>query len=90
MYFLEKGDGKEKERERNINMRVKHWLVVSHMCPDQERYLTHNPGVWLDLGIKVAIFPFARWCPTNWAMWSGCYTVVYVKKKKVSGASKIH
>ena len=28
--------GREKERERNITVREKHPLVVSHTCPNQE------------------------------------------------------
>ena len=32
--FLERGDGREKERERNVDEREKHRLVVSLMSPD--------------------------------------------------------
>ena len=31
--FLERGGGREKERERNINAQNKHWLVASHTPP---------------------------------------------------------
>ena len=32
--FLERGEGREKERERNIDVREKHRLVASHTAPD--------------------------------------------------------
>ena len=31
--FLERGEGKEKERERNIDVKEKHQLVSSHTGP---------------------------------------------------------
>ena len=31
--FLERGEGREEERERNINVREKHWSVASHTRP---------------------------------------------------------
>ena len=34
--LLERGGGREKERERNINVREKYRLVASHMRPDQQ------------------------------------------------------
>ena len=33
IYFLERGEGRKKERERNINVKEKHQLVASHMHP---------------------------------------------------------
>ena len=33
--ILKRGEGKEKKRERNVNMREKLWLVALHRCPDQ-------------------------------------------------------
>ena len=41
--FLERGKRREKEGERNIDVREKHRLVASHMCPN--RGLGHNPGM---------------------------------------------
>ena len=32
--FLERGEGRKKERERNIDVREKHLLVASLTCPD--------------------------------------------------------
>ena len=32
--FLERGEGRKKERERNIDVREKHRWVTSCMCPD--------------------------------------------------------
>ena len=34
-FFLERGEGREKERERNINVREKYRSVSSHTCPNQ-------------------------------------------------------
>ena len=33
--FLEREEGKEKEREKNIDVKEKQRLVASHMHPDQ-------------------------------------------------------
>ena len=45
--FLERGEGRDKERERNINVREKHHLVASHMHPDPGDW-TLNPGMCPD------------------------------------------
>ena len=34
--ILERGEGREKERERNIHMREKHQSVASHMPPTRD------------------------------------------------------
>ena len=44
--FLERGEGKEKERERNIDMREIHQSVASH--PPPTGALAHNPGMCPD------------------------------------------
>ena len=31
----EREGGEGMERERNINVKEKHWSVASHVCPDQ-------------------------------------------------------
>ena len=36
LFILETGEVKEKERERNMDMKEKHQSVVSLACPDQE------------------------------------------------------
>ena len=66
MDFRKRGRGGEREREKHIDVRKKHWLVASHMhaiepgmCPDWES----NPqpfGVQDD-------------APTNWATWPGLF-----------------
>ena len=33
--ILGRGERRDKERERNIDVREKHESVASHMCPDQ-------------------------------------------------------
>ena len=49
--FLEKREGREKEKERNIGMTEKHWLVQAR-----------NAGVSLT-GTRPAAFCCAQWCP---------------------------
>ena len=44
--FLERGEGREKERERNINVWKIHQLVASWMPPTED--LAHNPGMYPD------------------------------------------
>ena len=44
--FSERGEGRGKERERNINVREKHQLAASHMTPSRD--LAHNPGMCTD------------------------------------------
>ena len=63
--FLERGEGREKERERNITVREKHWSVASLTCPDQGPNLQPSHVPWPR--IKRAAFHFAEWRPTNWA-----------------------
>ena len=41
--FLERGEGKEKDRERNISVGETHGSVASHTLPTGE--LAHNPGM---------------------------------------------
>ena len=40
--FLERGEGREKKRERNINVRNINWLPSIHAPAGN---LTHNPGI---------------------------------------------
>ena len=40
--FLERGEGREKERDRNINVPEKHQSIVSHMLPTAD--LARNPA----------------------------------------------
>ena len=44
--FLERGEGREKEWERNIDVRDKHQSVPSCTCPNQDQI--HNPGMCPD------------------------------------------
>ena len=60
--FLERGEVGEKQRERNINMREKHGLFASCMCPDWD--LTHNPGMCPDQESTSDFFSMEH-CPTN-------------------------
>ena len=52
--------GRDKERERNINMREKHPSVASYTCPDQG----WNPqplGVWNNAPTNRATWPELQW-----------------------------
>ena len=44
--FTFRGEGRQKERERNINVWMKHWLVAS--CTPPAGDLAHNPGMYPD------------------------------------------
>ena len=44
--FLERGEGRKKEKERNIPMQEKQWSVASHMLSTGD--LAHNPGMCPD------------------------------------------
>ena len=46
IYFFRGGEGREKERGRNISVWEKHWLVAS--CTPQSGDLAHNPGMCPD------------------------------------------
>ena len=46
VFFLEKWEGEEREKARNINMREEHWLVAFQMYPDWDQ--THNLGMCPD------------------------------------------
>ena len=63
--FLEKREWRDKERERNIDVREKHQLVVSLTLPDQGPNVQPRHVPWP--GIKPVTFLYAGWCPTNWA-----------------------
>ena len=44
--FLERWEGKEKERERNTDVLEKHWLVASQTPPTRD--VAHNWGICPD------------------------------------------
>ena len=53
---LERGEGRERGRERNIDLREKHWLVTSCTCPDQGP--NPKPRPVTSLGIDPVNFQF--------------------------------
>ena len=66
---LERGDEREKERERNIDVRNIDQLLLSdasRMHRDWE--LNPQPRHVSWLVIKLATFHFVEWHPTNWAI----------------------
>ena len=44
--ILERGEGREKEKERNIDVKEKHSSVASHTHPDRDQ--AQNPGMCPD------------------------------------------
>ena len=66
-HFLEKGEGRDKERDvcLNVDVREKHWLIDFHKCPDHG--LNPQPRHMPWLRTKQVTFWFAGWCPTNYA-----------------------
>ena len=70
--FLFREEGREKERERNIDVREKHQLVACCTCPDWVPNLQPRCVLWLGIE-RVATFCFAKkktqqkWCPMSWA-----------------------
>ena len=66
--FLERGEGKKKEREGNIDVTEKHQSVSSCMCPNQGSNLKPRHVPWL--GIEPATFWFVGQCPIE-PHWSG-------------------
>ena len=60
---LERGQRREKERERNIDVRQIHGSVASHTLPAGDLALRHVP--WLE--IEPVTFQFAGWHSVHWA-----------------------
>ena len=60
--FLERGEGREKERKRSVN--VIEWLLLRR-TPTGD--WTHNPGTCPDGELNQWPFNFVEWWPTNWA-----------------------
>ena len=63
--LLEREKRRKKEGERNINVRKKHRLVASHMCPNWGPNTQPECVPWL--GIEPANFRLMGQCPTHWA-----------------------
>ena len=63
--FLERGEGREKKRERNMDIREKHRPVASLMCPDQGLNPQCRHASWP--GIGPVTLCSGGWRPTNWA-----------------------
>ena len=74
-----RGEGREKERESNIDVREKHRLAA--FCTRSDC----NPGVFPDLGIEPATFWFAGQSSTNGATWvrvNGCILRLVIRWDK--------
>ena len=55
--------GREGEREKNIGMREKHWLAVSHMHPNQRPNPQPRDVPWP--GIEPVTFQFTGQCSSQ-------------------------
>ena len=64
LLFLNKGEGREKARERNTYVRKKHWLAAFHTFPDWGLIPQPRHVPWW--GIEPMAFHFLGWHPTNW------------------------
>ena len=65
LFIVERREGREKERERNINVRERHWAVDSWMHPKWGPVLQPRHVPWP--GIKLMTFHFVGWHPINWS-----------------------
>ena len=64
--FLERGEGRGKDKERNIDVRnIDQLPLVRTLTRDPTCNLGHVP--WPGTETEPAIFCFAGWHPTNWA-----------------------
>ena len=65
LLFLEREEGREKERERNTDVWEKHQSIASPMCPNwgQGPQPMHVP--WL--GVEPVTVHLSEWHPTPWA-----------------------
>ena len=63
--FLERGEGRQKKTDRNIDVRGKHRSVVPSMCPDQGLNPQPRRVPWP--GIAPATFCFVGQHSSNWA-----------------------
>ena len=89
-YFLSflidsrEGEGRDKERQRNISVREKHDLGASHTsCTRPDWKLNLQPRHMTCLGLKPENFLFAGQCPTNWDML--VRAINYFLKKYING-----
>ena len=87
--YSERKEGREKERERNMDVREKHSLVASCTHPDQEPNLQPRHEPWR--AIKPATFHFTGRCPTDWAMLVKAFLIpfnIICKKSQINNFSK--
>ena len=78
LFILEGGEGREKERERNSDVREKHWLAA--FCTHSNQAPKPPPRHVPWLGIKPVTFRLAGHCPINWATQAGMGNVDVLKK----------
>ena len=84
--FLERGQGKEKKKKKNIGVWVREVRQKSLLVPLLHALTGTKPTTWL--GIKSITFQFVGWHPTHWAtlprpslLSFSCYTSVIFKIK---------
>ena len=74
------GEGREKRRERNIDVREKHWSVASHVLSCQD--WTHNLGTGPDWESNQRPFTSQGDSPPAEPRWSG-WTALFVSSRIV-------
>ena len=74
---LERGEGREKARKRNIYVRQKHRSVACPVCPNWDQ--TPNPVVYADQESNRRHFSFAGWCSNQLSHTSQGTTCIYCK-----------
>ena len=68
---LEGGEGREKERGRNIHVREKHWLVASRTLPDWDQIC--NPGTCPEWELNPWPFHLGNTVQATEPHWSGLF-----------------
>ena len=71
-FFRDRGEGKEKDMERNINVREKHRSVASCTCPTRDQ--TCNPGTCPDWESNLQPFTLQDNVQPPEPHWSGAIT----------------
>ena len=72
----ERGEGREKERERNINVQEKHWSVASHIPTTGSP--SHNPGMY-PTGNRTGDLSICRMMHNPLSHNSQCYKIFLIK-----------
>ena len=83
LFILERGGGREKEWEGNIDVWEKHRLAAPLMCPNPGPGLQPRHVPWQ--GIEPGTFHIAGWCPTSEPHWPQALSF----RRKINAAAKM-